>query len=315
MSKEIHSKFSKKLQRVKFLLEELVNLPEMGEKGFELTYFNPRGRKDTKLQKFCFYGKNCPQKFANVDITENEAVDLVLEDIAVDGDNISVGSATVADQSTSQDLNLGNSLNSSQMSLDMPLSQGPHDSLNSSQMSLDLPLPQGPVVTNSLDVADYAHAQREWAVDLGDGNIIDCPVFDFGEDVIEDPCEEVEDESNDIFQNVEFPKEIYVNPAILDSIRKFGVDTIEELPEISSMEDIKLLRVSPFGRVIRLLLSENLGAYSKLKGVKFSLVFNETLRKLVPSFSLLYEQSRSHIFLNRDKYLRLRFMKLDVRDF
>jgi len=45
MSNQSYKKFSTKLQRVKVLLEELVNLPEMGERGFELTYYNPKGYK------------------------------------------------------------------------------------------------------------------------------------------------------------------------------------------------------------------------------------------------------------------------------
>jgi len=308
MSKQIRTKFCTKLKRVKVLLEELVNMPEMGERGFELTYFNPRGYKGTTLQKFNFYGKDCPQKFANAEVPENEAVDLVLEESSEGVENTSV--VTVA----SQDLNTSNSLNSSQMSLDCTLSQGPNDALNSSQMSLDLSFSQGPDVGNYLEVADDANAQKEWAVDLGDGNIINCPVFDFGDDVIEDPEEGLEEQSNDIFHDVKFPEEIYVNPAILDQIRKFGVDTIEELPEISSLNDIKLLRITPFGRVVKLLLLENLGAYYKYKPLKFSLLLNETLRKLVPSFSLLYEESRGHIFINRDTKHRVRFMELDVRD-
>ena len=41
---------------------------------------------------------------------------------------------------------------------------------------------------------------------------------------------------------------------------------------------------------------------------------SEKTVKLVPSFSLLFEESRGHIFINRDSKHRVRFMELDVRD-
>ena len=75
------------LKRVKVLLVELVNLPEIGERGFELTYFNPRGFKGTTL-----------------------TLNSLFEESSEGIENTSV--VTVA----SHDLNTSNSLNSSQMS-------------------------------------------------------------------------------------------------------------------------------------------------------------------------------------------------------
>ena len=54
-------RFSKKLARIKFLLQEAVTIHSCKERGFELIYYNPKHpKKDNRLLKFYFYGNDFP---------------------------------------------------------------------------------------------------------------------------------------------------------------------------------------------------------------------------------------------------------------
>jgi len=54
--------FSKKLARVKFLLQEAVNINACQGRGFELIYHNPNNyhSKQKRINKFYYYGKEFP---------------------------------------------------------------------------------------------------------------------------------------------------------------------------------------------------------------------------------------------------------------
>ena len=52
--------FSKKLKKIKVLLEESVKKPGLESRGFELVYYNPRAHKKEVVKRFYFFGESCP---------------------------------------------------------------------------------------------------------------------------------------------------------------------------------------------------------------------------------------------------------------
>ena len=52
--------FSKKLKKIKLLLEESVKKPGLESRGFELVYYNPRAHKKENIKRFFFFGESCP---------------------------------------------------------------------------------------------------------------------------------------------------------------------------------------------------------------------------------------------------------------